>query len=115
MNEPKPTERHSQCGIRKGKRPIAAPPEDIKVFDITKHRWRDRSVEYDDDYINITDPLHLYCGHSGEIYIEKRDAIAIAKHFGLIDPDNTYKSLNLDSVAEIKENELFNKEGDLHG
>lgn len=34
---------------------------------------------------------------------------------GVIPHSQTYKSLNLDSVAEIKDNELFNKEDDLHG
>lgn len=53
-------------------------------FDITKHKWSDNSVEPKEDSVYQGDTLELYCGHSGEISLKKEDAIAIAKHFGII-------------------------------
>jgi len=97
----------------------------MKTFDITKHKWSDSSIEPNEDSVYGGDTLHLYCGHAGEIKLKKDDAIAIAKHFGIIQeidgqritihkaeisliPQSettkpyTYASLNLDSVGEIK-------------
>jgi len=72
-----------------------------------------------------------WCGYSGEGYWQKNthDKHCIwhdvggadnretkLSEFGRIkQSETTYKNLNLDSVGVIKDNELFNKEGDLHG
>ena len=52
-------------------------------FDIKEHKWSDKTVELDDEFTSDT-ALHLYCHFVGEVFINKKDAIAIAKHFGLI-------------------------------
>jgi len=54
-------------------------------FDITKHKWSDRTVDVSDNSDN--DILHLYCGQAGEVKHNRDDAIAIAKYFGLLPSD----------------------------
>lgn len=107
-------------------------------FDITKHKWSSENIKEVTESDNVT-YLWLEC-QCGAVGINKDDAIAIAKHFHLLDlpshragvtlnetvdivftdvvihqSETTYKSLNLDSVGEIKDNELFNKESDSRG
>lgn len=112
------------------------------MFDITKHKWDDDNISSVDIFNNHID-LNMYgFRHSedADLRLSKDDSTAITRHFynqmtkterinfwGEIFEDSvnnfidipqseaTYKSLNLDSVAVMRESELFNKEDDLHG
>lgn len=114
------------------------------MFDISEHKWSDRLIcllKGKGCFALTNDKqVVLATSQANWITINKDDAIAIAKHFNLLNEsvdvsafsksvdqiitesilgnipqsENTYKSLNLDSVGEIKDNELFNKESDSH-
>ena len=55
-------------------------------FDITKHEWSDGDLSF--DFIDGDGDIILDClGDCGGLFISKKDAIAIAKHFGLTAED----------------------------
>lgn len=96
------------------------------MFDITKYKWSDSLANAFDGATVKGELLQIshegnYCNFEA-ITFNKDDAIAIAKHFDLLDfsskgaaidlnstiligdvsqPETTYPNLNLDSVGEI--------------
>ena len=56
-------------------------------FDITKHEWSD-GILINDRLHGKSEELNLFCNYvDGEFSMDKKDAIAIANHFGLTAED----------------------------
>jgi len=89
----------------------------MPMTDITEHKWSDKTVDVDSEYI-LNRGLHLYCGQAGEIFINKSDAIAIAKHFDIFRALSSLEymakelEVNLDSNRIDREEESLSSPDD---
>lgn len=76
------------------------------MTNITEHKWSDDSVMDAQPYTeSINIGLHMGCG---SIDINKSDAIAIAKHFGLIKdkPKDQVRTFSKDALMEIHKEQV---------